>query len=101
MHVFYYLNKSNVPLQRKSKDCRTNAYGQQLLKFCKSYDLLILNGRIGVDAVYPKLLWKDHSMIHYFILRAQFMENIDAFCVNDFSPFFSDAHCGNSLTIKL
>ena len=42
MHTIQCLHKSNATLERDSVDLTTNAYGLQLLEFCKSNDFFIL-----------------------------------------------------------
>ena len=95
----YCFEYNNVPLKRKSADTSTNAHGYQMLDFCKSNDLFILNGRFGEDKISPKLTCKDSSTVDYFISSAYNFAHIAALKVFDFSPLYSDAHCPITLHI--
>ena len=97
--ISYCFEYNNVPLKRKSADTSTNAYGYQMLDFCKSNDLFILNGRFGEDKISPKLTCKDSSTVDYFISSAYNFAHIAALTVFDFSPLYSDAHCPITLHI--
>ena len=100
MNAVHCLLKCNVSIDRASADLITNAYGNQMLEFCKSNDLFILNGRLGTDAIRPKLTCKDRSTVDYFISSPASFEHITDFKIDDFSSLFSDAHCALKLTIK-
>ena len=97
--ISYCFEYNNVPLKRKSADTSTNAYGYQMLDFCKSNDLVILNGRFGEDKISPKLTCKDSSTVDYFISSAYNFAHTAALKVFDFSPLYSDAHCPITLHI--
>lgn len=101
MQVLDCLLKCNLPINRRSADPVTNAYGKQLIEFCQSNDLFIINGRLGQDFIDPKLTCKDRSTIDYFICSPKFIEYLCDFNVLDFSPFFSDSHCGVDLMINI
>ena len=101
MQVLNCLYKSNFPTDRKSADHSTNIYGKQLLEFCQGNDLFIINGRIGQDMIDPKATCKDRSTIDYFICSPNMIQYVCIFSVLDFSPFFSDSHCGIELRIDV
>ena len=65
MSAVHCLLKRNVSIGGESADLITNIYGNQMLGFCKSNDLSILNGRLGTDAIRPKLTCKDRSTVDY------------------------------------
>ena len=90
----------NIPLERRSADSTTNTYGLQLLEFCKSNDLFILNGRLGSDFDRPKPTCKDRSTIDYCISDINLLKHISSFDINEFSSLYSDAHCGITMIIK-
>ena len=101
MNAVHCLLKCNVSIDRASADLITNTYGNQMLEFCKSNDLFILNGRLGTDAIRPKLTCTDRSTVDYFISSPASFEHITDFKIDDFSSLFSDAHCALKLTIKM
>ena len=90
----------NIPLNRKSADKVVNSYGYNLLEFCKSNNLFILNGRIGTDYEAPKLTCKNKSTVDYFLSSPYVFEYIENFCVHEFSSLFSDAHSPVSLIFR-
>ena len=65
-----HFESNNVPLDRNTVDTMTNAYGYQLLDFCRSNDIFIVNGRFGLDSITPKLMCKDASTVDYFLTTA-------------------------------
>ena len=91
--ISHYFESNKVSLVRKSADTSINVYGYQMLDFCKSNDLFILNGRFGEDKIFPKLTCKDASTVDYFISTPQIFTHIADFHVHDFSPLYSDSHC--------
>ena len=90
--VSHYFECNKVSLVRKSADTSINVYGYQMLDFCRSNDLFILNGRFGEDKISPKLMCKDASTVDYFISSPQIFAHIADFHVHDFSPLYSDSH---------
>ena len=66
----------NIPLNRKSADKVVNSCGYNLLEFCKSNNLFILNGRIGTDYEAPKLTCKNKSTVDYFFYHHHMFLNI-------------------------
>ena len=46
---FWHDPENNIPSKRTLKDSKSNKYGERLLLLCKNRDLLIANGRCGVD----------------------------------------------------
>ena len=92
--------QNNVPFVRKSADSSVNQYGYNLIDFCKSNSLVILNGRIGNDYISPKLTCKNKSTVDYFLSSPFIFGCLDDLSVCDFSSLFSDAHSPVSLTLK-
>ncbi|MEW8546895.1 MAG: reverse transcriptase family protein [Candidatus Thiodiazotropha sp.] len=90
-----------IPLERQTADEITNLYGSQLLDFCKSNNVFILNGRIGNDVTSPKLTCKDRSTVDYFISSAYNFSYISSFSILDFNSLYSDAHCPLTLSIHV
>ena len=99
MNILYKVQQCKLPLERRSADPTTNTYGLQMLEFCKSNDLFILNGRLGQDRDQPKTTCKDRSTIDYFIASAYVLEYISNLVINEFSSLFSDQHCGIAITL--
>lgn len=89
----------NIPLLHKWADMATNAYGAQLLDFCKSNSLFILNGRIGTDKISPKLTCKN-SIVDYVLTTSHNFRTILDFDIMAFNGLFSDAHCCLKLKIN-
>ena len=101
MQVLDCLLNCYLLINRRSADPVTNAYAKQLIEFCQSNDLFIINGRLGQDFIHPKLTCKDRSTIDYFICSPKLIEYLRDFNVLDFSPLFSDSHCGVDLMINI
>lgn len=62
-----HFESNNVPLDRNTVDTMTNAYGYQLLDFCRSNDIFIVNGRFGLDSITPKLTCKEEIQLIIFL----------------------------------
>ena len=90
-----------IQKDRASKDNVTNNFGTQLIDFCKSQNMLILNGRVGSDALTGKLTCKDASTVDYVIASPSFFPLISDFKVIDFDESMSDVHCPLLFSIKL
>ena len=88
---------NDVPLLRKNEDCTTNHYGSHLIDFCKSNNMVILNGRISIDEQSSKTTCKDKSTIDYFLSSANNLYFIKSMNILEFSNLYSDAHCPMSL----
>ena len=92
--------QNNVPLQRCNIDNVVNAYGTQMIDFCKLSNLCILNGRIGRYKYNSKYTCKDKSVVDYFLCSAPLFSKIENLHVLEFSSLYSDAHCPVSLTLN-
>ena len=101
LDIFNCIEIYGIPLQRQTADENTNLYGSQLLDFCKSNNVFILNGRIGNDVMFPKLTCKDRSTVDYFISSAYNFPYISSFNILDFNSLYSDAHCPLTLSINV
>ena len=81
-------------LQSVCKDCVLNYNGKRLLELCKTTELLIANGRIGLDAQlgeYTYIGETGRSVVDYLLLSREYIDQIVNFCVCDPTEF-SD-HC--------
>ena len=54
LYILHSFDKYDILLQRNSADQSVNFYGQQLLEFCKSNNIFILNERLGASKSLPK-----------------------------------------------
>ena len=86
------LLKYNVPLERATKDCKTNNTGNWLLETCKNNNLFIVNGRIGRDKHIGAPTSRDKSVIDYTISTAYCFTWLSDFEVIELDPIFSDGH---------
>ena len=77
--ISHYFECNKVSFVRKSADTSINVYGYQMIDFCKSNDLFILNGRFGEDKISSKLTCKDASTVDYFISSSQIVGHIAKF----------------------
>ena len=98
--MFDCFEQYDIPFESKSADNTVNQYGYSLIDFCKSNNLLILNGRIGDDYRSPKLTCKNRSTVDYFLASPFVFGSIDDLCVCEFSSLYSDAHSPVSLKLK-
>ena len=92
--------QNNVPLKRCNADKTVNAYGTQMIDFCKLANLCILNGRIGRYMHNSKYTCKDKSVVDYFLCSAPLFSKIQTLHILEFSNLYSDAHCPVSLTLN-
>ena len=65
----------------------------------KKLNLYIANSRVGLDRGIGKRIWKNRSVIDYFISSSGLFPFIQEFDINDFNPILSDIH--NSVHISL
>lgn len=92
--------QNNISLKRFTSDKTTNCYGNQMIEFCQSTDILILNGRIGDNVHDSTFTCKDKSTIDYFLSTPQVLGMFSNLQVMDFNPLFSDVHCPVSISIQ-
>ena len=65
--VLDYFTKCNVALHRSNSDKQTNHCGNQMLEFCKTVDLFVLNGRINDCTNSSNLICREKkSTVDYF-----------------------------------
>lgn len=69
-----HLERLSIPLNRTTKDTRTNAHGLRLIEICRNNNLFILNGRVGTDTEVGALTFRDTSIIDYVIATAECFE---------------------------
>jgi hypothetical protein len=83
--------------QRVSDDKKTNNYGYHLLSLCNSTNLRIVNGRYGAESKVPTC--KDSSVVDYFLVSTDILDEILKLKVEPFDPILSDIHCALSLNL--
>lgn len=92
---------NNIPFKRTNADKTVNTYGNQMIEFCRTSNLFILNGRFGRNIQNSaKYTCKDKSVIDYFLSSPSLFSLIDGLNVLDFDNLFSDAHCPVSVTLR-
>ncbi len=87
---------------RNSEDKNDNKRGKELIDFCKSNDMLIINGRKIGDTVgkFTSHQYNGSAVVDYFISPNWFSRNISLFKVGQFIPWLSD-HCPIHTTLTL
>ena len=87
---------------RNSEDKIKNKRGGELLDLCKVSDLLILNGRTAGD-IFGKFTchnWNGSSVVDYFIVPYEFIDNVASFNVGEYIPWLSD-HCTIGASVRV
>lgn len=100
LEVLDYFTKCNVALHRSNRDKQTNHYGNQMLEFCKTVDLFILNGRINDCTESSNFTCKDKSTVDYFLSTSNLLPKINKLEILEFSSLYSDVHCPIALSIQ-
>ena len=86
------LESLNIPLERSSRDTKTNNSGYWLTDVCKNNNLFIVNGRVGKDKGVGRKTFRDTSTIDYTLCTADCFTFLTQFEVIDLDPIFSDGH---------
>ena len=99
------LNKNNLemlgfPYKRFSEDKFCNNYGRRLIDLCKSLDVHIVNGRIGLDSYIGKATCKGVSLVDYVICNPEVFPCISHFEILPFDPLLSDVHSAISFCLR-
>ena len=87
-----FLEENNVPFKRTSKDSKSNKYGERLLSLCKNMDLLIANGRCGIDQSVDHTTCDDASIVDYVLCSIEIISQFNKFEVLPFCNLLSDKH---------
>ncbi|KAK3088799.1 hypothetical protein FSP39_023822 [Pinctada imbricata] len=90
-----------ISYDRCNEDKVLNNYGRKLIDFCKSNNVVILNGRFGEDRMVGKVTCKDVSTVDYVMATPQCLHCVNNFKVCNFSEFLSDVHCSLIFEIVL
>ena len=80
---------------RFSKDKKLDSRGKDLLEFCISHQIRILNGRVLGDCFGNFTCFTPNgcSTVDYCLAAENLLEKILYFKVNAFNPIISDCHC--------
>ena len=76
-------------IYRMSKDTAANRSGKVLIDFCRTNNLVILNGRSFNDKFEGKLTCKETSVVDYVISSSEALHLDNYFNVDEFSPLLS------------
>ena len=87
---------------RNSEDKTVNKRGKELIDICKSYDMLIMNGRKIGDTVgkFTSHQYNGSAVVDYVLSPSRFAQNVSKFSVGTFIPWLSD-HCSLHTTLML
>ena len=99
-NVISLLQKLNIDIERKSKDCNRNTFGNILIEFCRNNNMIICNGRVGKDMGFGEFTCKNSSAVDYYIVSPNGLKIINSFSILEPSKLFSDVHSPLSLTLK-
>ena len=99
--IMYYFEQNQISLKRTNTDQMINCYGNQMLDFCKTLDLFILNGRLHPTMQSMKLTCKDKSTVDYFLSTAMMFTRLQNFQILEYNPLLSDAHCPLSVNLNV
>ena len=86
------LQHYTVPVNRCSQDDTCNNYGKRLIELCRTFGLLIANGRCGKDKGVGSLTCDSASLIDYVICNTELIVKISDFEVLPYCNLLSDKH---------
>ena len=87
------LENKNIPLDRVSRDNKTNTTDYWLIDTCKNNNLFIVNGRFGKDKGIGATTFRDKSLIDYTLCSAESFEILHDFEILDLDPVFQMGTC--------
>ena len=87
------MNSLNIERKRCNADKTFTQFGSELIDFCISQGLLIMNGRVGRDKGKGNFTCKGVSVVDYFIASPTIFPHVSDFGVCDFDKCLSDVHC--------
>jgi hypothetical protein len=99
-NVISLLQKLNIDIERKSKNCNRNNFGNILIEFCRNNNMIICNGRVGKDKGVGEFTCKNSSVVDHCIVSPNLLKIINSFSILEPSKLFSDVHSPLSLTLK-
>lgn len=86
------LENLSIPLERCSRDSRTNTHGYRLIEALRNNNLFLLNGRLFQDKNKGMFTFKDKSVIDYVLATAECFDYIVDFNIIETDALFSDGH---------
>ena len=100
-NIINMLENSNIPLERKNLDKKSNNNGKKLINMCKITETCFVNGRVGKDRNIGNLTCADRSTIDYAICSPDLFPFIKDFKIDIFDPLLSDKHSPICLNVNL
>ena len=102
MNVVQDLEALGIAKDRTSLDKhRPNNFGNLMLEFCVTNNVVICNGRIGSDKCKGEITCvKGNSVIDYILCSPNILGNVVDFAINDYDPMLSDVHCALKLVFN-
>lgn len=95
------LNLNSFNVNRNMKDVKNNNHGHLLVSLCKDLNMVVLNGRVGTDAISGEFTCKGCSTVDYCIASDTLLSRVLDFSVLPFNECFSDVHCPVTTKLKL
>jgi hypothetical protein len=99
-NVISLLQELNIDIERRSKDCNRNNFGNILIEFCRNNNMIICNGRVGKDKGVGEFTCKNSSVVNYCIVSPNLLKIINSISILEPSKLFSDVHSPLLLTLK-
>lgn len=94
------MKRFNLDIQRVSNDNKVNAYGRNLIDFCRNNEMFILNGRAFSDKGIGATTCKDKSVVDYVICSSSSIALLSHFEIKEFCSLYSDAHSVIEFSLK-
>lgn len=82
----------SIPLNRSSRDCKTNTHGLRLVETLRNNNLFLLNGRMGQDRDIGAHTFRNKSVIDFVFATAECFSSISDFYIAETDTLFSDGH---------
>lgn len=94
------LTKYNIPLTRETcDDLALNTWGRNLLDICRNSQLIIVNGRKGINSVKPTTC--HNTIVDYVLCNVDLFNSITEVIIDDFDRLFSDVHCFITFNLEI
>lgn len=77
-----------------------SSYGKKLLDVCKNNQVLIMNGRMGLDYGVGAVTTTYETTVDYIIGSPLLMQHVKQFKVLEYDPLYSDVHMGLHIQLK-
>ena len=99
--IFQFLD---IDFTRSNKDKVTNLNGTGLIDLCKSFNLIICNGRIGEDKAVGDFTCQTpngNSLVDYIIVSTELLPHVSNFRISEFDRCLSDVHRPIHMTLEV